>query len=139
HTTMGDYVLAFTLPTSGAPAADTTADEGSLDGKWTGEMRVGGGSFRMHMTLSATPASPTASVQVDSLQITGPVVVARQSRGVRVGFRFLYPPKNNCAGQVTLTVALWNAGSLLEGRGAVDGSCAEGGHQDAAFAFHRSR
>jgi hypothetical protein len=48
----------------------------------------------------------------------------------------LYPPKNNCTGQVSLIAALWNAGTLLEGNGAVDGACAERGHQDAAFAFH---
>src|SRR5262249_15479235 len=70
HTTMGDYVLAFTLPTNGAPSADTTADKGSLDGKWTGELRVGGAIFRMRLVVSATPPTPTASVQVDSLQIT---------------------------------------------------------------------
>jgi hypothetical protein len=100
-------------------------------------MRVGGASFRMNVTLGGTAATPTATVQIDSIRITGPVTTTRIGRSVRIAFPFLYPPKNNCTGQVSLTVALWNAGTLLEGGGAVDGACAERGHQDAAFSFHR--
>jgi quinoprotein glucose dehydrogenase len=136
HTTMGDYVLAFTLPASGAPPADTTGG-GPLDGNWAGEMRVGGASFRMNVTLRGTAATPTATVEIDSIRVTGAITPTRSGRSIRIAFPFLYPPKNNCTGQVSLTVALWNAGKLLEGNGAVDGACAERGHQDAAFAFHR--
>jgi hypothetical protein len=136
HTTMGDYVLAFTLPPNGAPPADTTGG-GSLDGDWAGEMRVGGASFRMNVTLRGTAATPTATVEIDSIRVTGAITSTRSGRSIRIAFPFLYPPKNNCTGQVSLTVALWNAGKLLEGNGAVDGACAERGHQDAAFAFHR--
>jgi hypothetical protein len=137
HTTMGDYVLAFTLPASGAPPADTTGGGQPLDGDWAGEMRVGGASFRMNVTLRGTAATPAATVQIDSIQVTGAITATRTGRAVRIAFPFLYPPKNNCTGQVSLTVALWNAGKLLEGNGTVDGVCAERGHQDAAFAFHR--
>jgi quinoprotein glucose dehydrogenase len=136
HTTMGDYVLAFTLPANGAPPADTTGGGQSLDGDWAGEMRVGGASFRMNVTLRGTAATPTATVQVDSIRITGAITATRTGRSIRIAFPFLYPPKNNCTGQVSLIAALWNAGTLLEGNGAVDGACAERGHQDAAFAFH---
>jgi quinoprotein glucose dehydrogenase len=136
HTTMGDYVLAFTLPASGAPPADTTGG-GSLDGDWAGEMRVGGASFRMNVTLRGTAATPTATIEIDSIRVTGAITSTRSGRSIRIAFPFLYPPKNNCTGQVSLTVGLWNAGKLLEGNGAVDGACAERGHQDAAFAFHR--
>ncbi len=137
HTTMGDYVLAFTLPASGAPAADTSGGGQSLDGDWAGEMRVGGASFRMNVTLRSATATPTATVQIDSIRLTGAIVATRTGRSIRIAFPFLYPPKNNCTGQVSLTVALWNAGKLLEGNGAVDGTCAERGHQDAAFVFRR--
>jgi hypothetical protein len=137
HTTMGDYVLAFTLPKSGAPSADTTGGGQSLDGAWAGEMRVGGASFRMNVTLRGTAATPTATVQIDSIRVTGAITATRTGRSIRIAFPFLYPPKNNCTGQVSLTVALWNAGKLLEGNGAVDGACAERGHQDAAFVFRR--
>jgi quinoprotein glucose dehydrogenase len=136
HTTMGDYVLAFTLQANGAPPADTTGGGQSLDGDWAGEMRVGGASFRMNVTLRGTAATPTATVQVDSIRITGAITATRTGRSIRIAFPFLYPPKNNCTGQVSLIAALWNAGTLLEGNGAVDGACAERGHQDAAFAFH---
>jgi quinoprotein glucose dehydrogenase len=137
HTSMGDYVLAFTLPEGGGPSADTTGGGQSLDGDWAGEMRVGGASFRMNVTLRGTAATPTASVQIDSIRVTGAITATPDGRAVRIAFPFLYPPKNNCTGQVSLTVALWNAGRLLEGNGAVDGACAERGHQDAAFAFRR--
>jgi hypothetical protein len=99
-------------------------------------MRVGGASFRMNVTLRGTAATPTATVHVDSIRITGAITATRTGRSIRIAFPFLYPPKNNCTGQVSLIAALWNAGTLLEGNGAVDGACAERGHQDAAFAFH---
>jgi hypothetical protein len=137
HTTTGDYVLAFSLPGNGAPSADTTGGGQSLDGDWAGEMRVGGASFRMKVTLLGTSATPTASVSIDSIPISGPVTTTRAGRGVRVAFPFVYPPKNNCTGQVTLTVALWNAGTLLEGGGTVDGACAERSHQEATFTLRR--
>jgi hypothetical protein len=137
HTAMGDYVLAFTLPGNGAPSADTSAGGKSLDGDWVGVLRVGGAQFGMNVTLGGTTTAPTASVRIDSVRITGPVTATRSGRGVRIAFPFIYPPKNNCTGQVSLTVALWNAATLLEGIGAVDGACAERNHQDAAFAFRR--
>jgi quinoprotein glucose dehydrogenase len=137
HTTMGDYVLAFSLPGNGAPSADTTGGGQSLDGDWAGQMRVDGASFQMNLTLVGTAATPTATIQIDSIRITGRITAVRTGRSVRIAFPFLYPPKNNCTGEVSLTVGLWNAGTLLEGRGALDGACAERGHQDAAFAFRR--
>ena len=137
HTTMGDYVVAFTLPGTGAPAADTNAVGPTPSGAWVGQVRVGGASFRMSLTLGGAAANPTATVQIDSIRISGPVTATRSGRAIQIAFPFVYPPKNSCAGDVRMTVALWNSGTLLEGGGAVDGPCAEHGHQDATFAFHR--
>ena len=78
-------------------------------------MRVGGASFRMSVTLRGTAATPSATVQVDSIQVIGAITATRTGRAVRIAFPFLYPPKNNCTGQVSLTVALWNAGKFVRG------------------------
>ena len=135
HTSPGDYVLAYTLPGNGAPAPDTSA--GPLDGDWIGEMRVGSARFAMRVTLAKVSASPTAAVRMDSVRISGPVTAARAGRAVRISFPIVYPAKNDCTATIALEVSLWNAGSLLEGGGTVDGPCAERGHQDAAFVFRR--
>ena len=135
HTTMGDYVLAFTLPTPGAPVLDTTA--GPLDGEWKGEMHIGDARFGMRVTLHSAGGSVTASAQLDSIEITGPVTARRSGREVTVSFPLRYAAKNNCTGTLATTLALWNGGSLLEGGGTFDGPCADRGHQEAAFVFRR--
>jgi PQQ enzyme repeat len=135
HTTMGDYVLAFTLPGNGAPVPDTTA--GPTDGNWEGEMRVGGAQFKMTVALVNAATKTAATVNVNAVRISAPITVARAGRAVRISFPIVYAPKNNCTATVSMTLALWNGGKLLEGPGAVDGECAEHGHQDAAFAFRR--
>ena len=135
HTTMGDYVLAFTLPAPGAPVPDTTA--GSLDGFWTGEMHIGDARFRMRVTIHTAGDSVAAIAQLDSVDITGPVTARRSGRGVTVSFPLRYAGKNNCTATLATTLALWNGGSLLEGSGTFDGPCADRGHQEAAFVFRR--
>jgi quinoprotein glucose dehydrogenase len=135
HTTMGDYVMAFTLPGNGAPVPDTTS--GPLDGDWVGEMHIGDARFKMSLTLRTAGNSPSAAATLDSTQNTGPVTAARSGRGIRVSFPFVYPSKGNCAATVTTTVELWNGGRLLEGGGTLDGPCANQGHQEAAFVFRR--
>ncbi|HEY5086570.1 MAG TPA: pyrroloquinoline quinone-dependent dehydrogenase [Gemmatimonadaceae bacterium] len=136
HTTMGDYVLAFTLPGAGAPTPDTTA--GALAGDWVGEMHIGDARFGMGVTLHTAGGSVTASARLDSVQITGPVTARRNGRGVTISFPLLYPTKHNCTATLTTTLELWNGGKLLEGGGTFDGPCADRGHQEAAFVFRRS-
>jgi hypothetical protein len=68
----------------------------------------------------------------------GPVTTRRAGRTVTVSFPIRYPAKDNCTATITTTLSLWNRGTLLEGDGSVDGPCAEGRHQDAAFVFRRA-
>jgi quinoprotein glucose dehydrogenase len=135
HTTMGDYVLAFTLPGPGAPVPDTTP--GRLAGDWVGEMHIGDARFGMVVNLHALGDSLVATARLDSVQITGPVTARRSGRGVTVSFPLLYPSKNGCTAVITTTLEQWNSGSLLEGGGSLDGACADRGHQEAAFVFRR--
>jgi hypothetical protein len=137
HTTMGDYVVAFTLPGNGAPLPDTTAGGRQLDGNWAGEMRAGGGRFIMNVALHDGATTPMATVRIDSLEITSPVSASRTGRAVRLSFPFRYQPKNNCTGNIAVTLALWNGATLLEGGGTIDGPCAERGHQNASFVLRR--
>lgn len=135
HTTMGDYVLAFTLPGAGAPTPDTAP--GQLAGDWVGEMHIGDARFGMAVTLHTSDVSVTASASLDSISITGPVTARRAGRGISISFPLLYPSKHNCTATLTTTLELWNGGKLLEGGGTFDGPCAEHGHQEAAFVFRR--
>ena len=135
HTTMGDYVLAFTLPTSGAPTPDTLA--GSFDGDWKGEMHIGDARFGMRLSLQPVGDSVSARATLDSIDITGPVTAHRDGRTVTVSFPLHYAAKHDCVATLSTTLALWNGGSLLEGSGSFDGPCADRGHQEAAFVFRR--
>ncbi|HVH11339.1 MAG TPA: pyrroloquinoline quinone-dependent dehydrogenase [Gemmatimonadales bacterium] len=138
HTPMGDYVLAFTLPGPGTPVPDTApASPGALAGEWVGEIRIGDARGGMRLALHPLADSFTASAQLDSVTIIGPVTARRSGRGVTIAFPFRYPAKHDCTATLTTTLALWNGGRLLEGGGAVDGPCADHGHQDAAFLFRR--
>ncbi len=135
HTPMGDYVLAFTLPGPGAPVPDTAP--GQLAGDWVGEFRVGDARVGMRFSLTLAGDSTLASVRQDSVQITGPVTARRTGRGITLSYPILYPAKHNCTATISVALQLWNGGRLLEGSGAVDGPCADNGHQDAAFVFRR--
>ena len=135
HTPMGDYALAFTLPGPTAPVPDTTA--GTLAGDWVGEIHIGDARGGMHVALRPTGDSFAATAQLDSVLLTGPVTAQRRGRGVTIAFPFRYPAKHNCTGLLSMTLELWNGGRLLEGSGTIDGPCADGGHQDAAFVFRR--
>jgi quinoprotein glucose dehydrogenase len=135
HTTMGDYVLAFTLPGRGAPVPDTAP--GTLAGSWKGEMHIGDARFGMQVTLQAIGDSVAAAVQMDSVTITGPIGAHQSDRTVSISFPLLYPAKHACTATVTTALSLWNGGTLLEGGGRFDGPCADRGHQDAAFVFRR--
>jgi hypothetical protein len=137
HTTFGDYVLAFTPAGNGAPVPDTTS--GRVSGDWTGAMRVGDARFGMHLGIQQSSGDPiTVRVRVDSVDITGPVTTRRAGRSVTLSFPIRYAAKDNCTATITTTLSLWNHGTLLEGDGSVDGPCAEGQHQNAAFVFRRS-
>ena len=63
----------------------------------------------------------------------------QRTRAFDIAFPIVYPPKNNCTATIAFDVELWNAGTLLEGGGTIDGPCAEHGHQDVAFVFRRRR
>jgi quinoprotein glucose dehydrogenase len=143
HTTMGDYVVAFALPLRGASAVDSVAGSRTVViGDWTGQMRIGDASFGADVTIRASAHAVDAVVataRLDSVEVAGPVRAHRSGRGVTLMFPIRYPAKHNCVATVTTTVAIWNGGSLLEGGGALDGPCAEQGHQAAAFVFRRKR
>jgi len=133
HTTMGDYVVAFTLP--GGPVPDTAA--APVEGAYAGEIRVGGAAIGLELTIAAAADSLTGVVgRIDSLRITGPVTVRRTGRGVTIGALFDYPAKQ-CAGTITATGEQWNGGRLLEGDVVVSGSCSGGPAEHGTLALWR--
>src|SRR5213078_5382463 len=81
HTTMGDYVVAFTLPSAEAPVPDTAA--APVEGAYAGEIRVGGARIGLDLTIQAVGDSLAAAIaRIDSLRVTGPVKVRRAGRSV---------------------------------------------------------
>jgi quinoprotein glucose dehydrogenase len=128
-TTMGDYLLAYTLPGPGAPMPDTA--QGSFAGTYRGELRVGGARIGLTLTLTAAGDSLTGSIgPIDSVQVTGAVTVTHTEGQLGIRFPFFYPERQ-CQGVISASTRLWNGGTLLEGDVDVTGSCG-GGPPDRA-------
>ncbi len=128
HTTMGDYVLAFSLPVPGAPTPDTTV--GRVDGRYVGEFRVGSARIGLTLTIAAVGDSLTAGIaRIDSVHVTGSVTARRSGADVILSFPFEYPAKH-CAGAIVAQGRLWNGGRLLEGDVEVTGSCGDEGRPE---------
>jgi len=135
HTTMGDYVVAFTLPGAGAPVPDTT--DAPVEGAYTGQIRVGGAAIGLDLTIGTMADSLTGLVgRIDSIRVTGPVTVRRTGRSVTIRAPFDYPAKR-CAGTITATGEQWNGARLLEGDVEVSGSCGGGPPEHGTFALWR--
>jgi putative pyrroloquinoline-quinone binding quinoprotein len=123
HTTLGDYVLAYTLPTPGAPVPDTVAR--ALAGSWSGELRINDHD-RHPTTLSLRAAgdSLTGEASADGGRITGTVSVRTSGMALTLAFPFSYPEKH-CSGTITGTGAQANGGGLLVGTLEVSSSCSD--------------
>jgi quinoprotein glucose dehydrogenase len=135
RTKMGDFVLAFALPGSGAPILDTVP--GPLAGTYSGEIRVGAARIGLDVTIATTGDSLSTAVSwIDSIQVSGPVVARRAGTGLAIAVPFTYPAKH-CGGSLTATGELWNAGGLLEGDVVVTGTCGGGPAEHGTFALWR--
>jgi len=132
-TTMGDYVVAFALP-GAAAAHDTTPP--SFAGDYAGTITVG--AARMGMELQITGAdSLTGTIgRIDSIAVTGPVVIRHAGRGLTAEIPFAYPARQ-CSGTIAASGELWNGGRLLEGDVEVTGTCGHGRTQHGTWAARK--
>jgi len=134
-TTMGDYVLAFTLAGRGAPVPDTIPHP--VEGVYTGDIRVGAARIGLTLTIGSSGDSLRGAItRIDSLDVTGRVAVWRSADGVHYRAPFVYRAKH-CAGTIDATGELWNGGGMLEGDVAVTGSCGGGPPERGTFALRR--
>ncbi|HEY6059013.1 MAG TPA: pyrroloquinoline quinone-dependent dehydrogenase [Gemmatimonadales bacterium] len=136
RTTMGDYVLAYTLSTPGAPARDTAARE--MGGSWVGEMRISDTDRHpTTLTLRAAGDSLTGETSADSGRITG--TVAARARGSALTFvtSFTYPEKR-CGGTISGEGVQANGGNLLVGTLRVVSSCSRD-LERGTFSFRRAK
>ena len=135
-TTLGDYVLAYTLPTPGAPAPDTAA-RGAV-GSWVGELRINDTDRHPTMlTLRNAGDSLAGEASADSGRITGTVSARTAGTALTFAFSFSYPEKH-CSGIITGSGAQANGGGLLVGTIEVRSNCSE--HPETgAFSFRRPK
>ena len=137
HTPMGDYVVAYALPSAGVPAADTTYRVTA--GDYVGELRVGGARVGIGLTLRTIGDSLAASATgTDSIAVTSGVTGRRTGRGVTLEIPFTYDAKH-CAGVVHTFLAPWNGGNLLEGDAEITGTCGGGPPEHGSLALRRHR
>jgi quinoprotein glucose dehydrogenase len=121
HTTLGDYVLAYTLPTPGAPLPDTAAR--GLAGAWAGELRINDSDRHpTTLTLRAAGDSLAGEARADGGQITGTMSVRTSGTALTFAFPFTYPEKH-CSGTITGKGEQANRGGLLVGTVEVHSSC----------------
>jgi quinoprotein glucose dehydrogenase len=135
-TALGDYVMAFALPASGAPAPDTVPR--ALAGEWLGELRID--DMHRHptrLTLRAAGDSLTGDASADGGRIAGTVSARATGAALTFAFSFTYPEKH-CGGTMTATGTQANAGGLLVGFLRVSSSCSDG-PESGTFSFRRVR
>lgn len=136
HTTLGDYVLAYTLPTLGAPVPDTAAR--GVAGSWLGELRIDD-SDRHPTTLTLRTAgdSLAGEASADTGRITGTVTARAAGTALSFAFTFTYPAKH-CGGTINGKGVQANGGGLLVGTLEVRSSCSD--HvETGTFSFRRVR
>ena len=135
-TTQGDYVLAYTLPTPGAPVPDTVPR--GLAGSWLGALRINDEDLHPTMlTLRAAGDSLAGEASADSGRITGTVSARTVGTALTFAFSFTYPEKH-CSGTITGNGAQANGGGLLVGTVEVLSSCSE--HPETGtFSFRRPK
>lgn len=135
-TKMGDYVLAYTLPTAGAPAPDTLPRD--VAGSWSGEMRVHDTErYPTSFTLRAAGDSLSGAARSGGGSITGTISARARGNSVTFAYRFTYPAKS-CGGTITGDGAEANGGELLVGTLRVVSSCAHD-PEEGTFAFRRAK
>lgn len=135
-TTMGDYVLAYTLPTPDVPVPDTAAR--GVAGSWLGDLRINDTDRHpMILTLRVAGDSLGGEASADSGRITGTVSARTAGTALTFAFSFTYPQKH-CSGIVTGTGTQANGGGLLVGTVEVLSSCSE--HPETGtFSFRRPK
>ncbi|MGH7543761.1 MAG: pyrroloquinoline quinone-dependent dehydrogenase, partial [Gemmatimonadota bacterium] len=123
---LGDYVLAFALPEPGG-AAPAPAP-GSISGEYHGRLVVGQ-RIPATLTLEEAPGGAVTGTLAGTLESEGGTVHGELS-GTRsedaLTFEIAFEvPAADCAGTVSGTAEIANAGSLLVGEVGLTGGCSE--------------
>ena len=129
-------MLAYTLPTPGAPVPDTIAR--GVAGSWLGELRIDDTDRHpTTLTLRAAGDSLVGEASADSGRITGTVAARTAGTAFSFAFTFTYPEKH-CGGTITAKGAQANGGGLLVGTVDVRSTCSE--HlETGTFSFRPKR
>jgi quinoprotein glucose dehydrogenase len=135
NTPLGDYVLAYALPSVGSAPADTT--DRVSPGAYAGEMRVGGARVGLDVTLAAIGDSlALTAAGTDSIAVTPGAAARRSGRSAQLDIPFDYAAKH-CSGVIHALVTPWNRGNLLEGDASVSGTCGGGVTEQGSVALRR--
>jgi quinoprotein glucose dehydrogenase len=136
-TTLGDYILAYTLPGAGAspppPAPDTSTR--AISGAWTGELRTTDARHPGTITLRQSGDSLTGELKLIDIPVTGTVVARGPGHDVSFTVAFTYPAKQ-CGGTITAAGAQANGGRLLVGTLRIESTCSDHVEQ-GTFALRR--
>jgi len=134
RTPLGDYVLAYTLPTPGAPVPDTVPR--GVTGDWLGELRINDTDRHpTTLTVRAMGDSLTGEASADSGRITGTVTARTAGTALTFEFSFSYPEKH-CGGTISGVGTQANAGGLLVGTLRVRSTCSDN-PESGTFSFRR--
>jgi quinoprotein glucose dehydrogenase len=129
HTKLGDYVMAYTLPS--VAQAILPASLSDISGPWQGDLRVGHSRFPLAVTLKSD-----GSGEFRSDKLSGTWTGTRT--GDRIDYRgtFQYPAKS-CSGTMTGSLDLANRGHLLIGELELNHNCGDSPRESATLALRR--
>jgi quinoprotein glucose dehydrogenase len=127
----GDFLIAFALPGPGA-TGPTAVD---LAGRWDGEFNIESIVVPGVLDLTRKPGDVTARLELQGLEVTGPVNLTVKGDSLRVVVRFTLRERN-CSGTLEAWGRPWDA-AMLVGQLLVDGGCSDGSPELGSFTLRR--
>jgi quinoprotein glucose dehydrogenase len=135
-TPLGDYLVAFALPT-GAAARRTAPPPVDPTGDWVGELRGGGNRFVATLSISADDGAGARTARVAAPGFGFEARLAAVPAGERFRAMGDFRVGSECSGPARFEGDVANHGALLVGRLRVEGSCFDDGVATGTFFFRR--
>lgn len=128
----GDFLVAFALPGPDAMPPGRTVD---LTGRWEGQFNIESTVVPGALQLTGNPGNLAARLELQGLEVTGPVNLTVKGDSVRVLARFILRERN-CSGTIEAWGRPWDAATLV-GQLQVSGGCSDGSPEIGSFTLRR--
>jgi quinoprotein glucose dehydrogenase len=138
HTTAGDFILAFALPSAATPAPAAVSQPSALSTVYDGVLRIGSRQYAGEWSLTRHPNWVTGTFTADapSSPMTGDVAGTFTGDTLHLNARWALAARS-CRGTFSANATIENNGELIEGPIRLWASCGE--HEEIGTMTLRQR